>query len=88
MTIKEYYEMMKCNLRGWNKTHNWDGTPFAHDIEHHSKRAKTEFMKLLNKDFDKIMFDVSHGIITTEQYNQRLKVWNDCLTSIARMNIF
>lgn len=45
MTIKEYYEMMKCNLRGWNKTHNWDGTPFVHDIEHHSKRAKTEFMK-------------------------------------------
>lgn len=88
MTIREEYEKMKKELRIWNKRSNWDNTKYKYHLEHHSKRAKTEFLKLLNKDFDSMNFDVEYKIITVDEYNRLWKVWNDCSTSIAGMEIF
>ena len=88
MTVKQEYETMKRDLRDWNNRSSWDETRYAYHIEHHSKKARAAFLKLLNNDFEKMNFDIEHKIITVEQYNKIWKVWNDCSTSIANMNIF
>ena len=87
MTIREEYEMMKNELRRWNKRSNWDETKYSYHIEHHTKKAKKMFLNLLNKDFEKMNWDIKHGFITVEKFNQLWKVWNECSTSIANMNI-
>lgn len=87
MTVKQEYEKMQTELRSWNKKSNFDDTKYAYHIEHHSKKAKQMFLNLLNSDFEKINFDIKYGFITTEQYNKRWKVWNDCSRSIANMTI-
>ena len=88
MTVKQEYQEMKSELIRYNKASNWDGTRYLYPIEHHSKKAKTEFLRLLNKDFTEMNFDVEHKIITVEKFNKLYKVWNDCSISIANMNIF
>lgn len=88
MTIKEEYEYMKSELRMWNNRSNWDDTKYSFKIERYTKRAKTEFVKLLNKDFVNMNFDIEHGVISTEEYNKLWKVWNDCSRSITNMNVF
>lgn len=87
MTIKEEYEYMKAELRNWNNRSNWDDTKYSYNIERYTKRAKTEFIKLLNSDFNKMNFAINHGFISIEQYNKLWKVWNDCSRSISNMNI-
>lgn len=88
MTIKEEYEYMKSELRIWNNRSDWDDTKYSFNIERYTKKARTEFIKLLNKDFENMNFDIEHGIISVEKYNKLWKVWNDCSRSIANMNIF
>lgn len=88
MTIKKYYEEMKAELRRWNKRHDWDGTNFCYHIKFHSKKAKTIFVNLLNRDFENLQFDIQHKIITVEKFNREMKVWNDMSCSIANMVIF
>ena len=88
MTVKQEYDYMKSELRIWNKRSNWDETRYLYRIEHHSKKAKTEFLRLLNKDFMDMNFDIEHKIITVEKFNKLHKVWNDCSVSISNMNIF
>lgn len=87
MTIKEEYKLMKSELRTWNKRSFFDETPYLYHIEHHSKKAKTEMFKLLNRDFEIMNRDMELGIISVEKYNELWKVWNDCSTSIANMII-
>ena len=87
MTIKEYYEYMKRELRLWNKRTNWDDTKYAYHIEYHTKKAKTMLLNLLNEDFEKMNWDAKHGFITVDRFNQLWKVWNDCSRSIANMEI-
>lgn len=87
MTVNQEYEKMVTELRTWNKRSNFDETKYVYHIEHHTKKAKQMFLKLLNSDFNKIMFDAKYGFITTDQYNKRWKVWNDCSRSIAGMTI-
>lgn len=88
MTVKQYYEEMKAELRRWNKRHDWDGTNFCYHIEFHSKKAKTIFVNLLNKDFENLQLGIQRGTITAEKFNRDMKVWNDMSSSIANMNIF
>lgn len=88
MTIREEYETMKVELRIWNKRSDWDDTNYVYRIEHHSKRAKTELLKMLNSDFEKMNFDLQYGFISAEKYNKHWKVWNDCSRSIANMSIY
>ena len=88
MTVKQEYENMKSELRICNKRSNWDETRYSYRIEHHSKKAKTELLRLLNKDFMDMNFYIEHKIITVEKFNEMYKVWNDCSTSISNMNIF
>lgn len=87
MTIKEEYNKMKSELRLWNDRSNWDDTNYVYKIERYTKRAKTEFIKLLNSDFNKMNFNMKHGFISIEQYNRLWKIWNDCSRSISNMNI-
>lgn len=88
MTVKQEYEKMKSELRKCNKRSNWDETRYLYRIEHHSKKAKTEFLRLLNNDFMYMNFDIEHKLITVEKFNELHKVWNDCSISISNMNIF
>ena len=87
MTVKQEYEHMKAELRSWNRRSGWDQTKYAYHIEHHSKKARTMFLDLLNKDFEDMNFDIKHNIISVEQYNKLWKVWNDCSRSISNMVI-
>lgn len=87
MTINEEYELMKRELRAWNKRSDWDSTKYSYHIEHHTAKAKTMFLKLLNRDFEKMNFDIEHGFISTEKFNELWKVWNDCSRSISNMTI-
>ena len=87
MTVKEEYEYMKKELRIWNKRNNWDDTKWRFHIEHFTKRSQKMFFDLLNKDFEKIQFDARHGFITTDQFNHKMKIWNECSDSIANMVI-
>ena len=87
MTIKQEYEYMKSELRDWNNRSNWDDTKYCYHIERRTKKAKTMFLELLIKDFEKMNFDMKYGFITAEQYNKLWKVWNDCSRSIERIEI-
>lgn len=87
MTINEEYEIMKRELRTWNERSNWDSTKYSYHIEHHTAKSKAMFIKLLNKDFEKMNFDIRHGFISTEKFNKLWKVWNDCSRSISNMTI-
>lgn len=88
MTIREEYETMKVELRIWNKQSGWDDTKYYYHIDHTSKIAKSKLLKMLNADFEKMNFDMGHGIISVEKYNKLWKVWNDCSRSIAIMSIY
>ena len=87
MTVKEEYEYMKSELRIWNKKSNWDETKYRYHIERCTKRSQTMFFKLLNSDFEKIQFDIKYGFITCKQFDEKMKVWNECSDSIANMII-
>lgn len=87
MTVKQEYEKMKAELRSWNKRSNFDETKYAYRIEHYTKKSKQMFLKLLNSDFEKMNFDIKYGFISTDEYNELWKVWNDCSRSISIMKI-
>ena len=87
MTVKEEYELMKKELRKWNVKSNWDNTKYKYPLEHATKKSKKMFLDLLNKDFESMNRKMKRGTISTKEYNKLWKVWNDCSTSIANMNI-
>lgn len=88
MTVKEEFAAMVQELYGWNKKEGWSDTQFVYQIEHHSKKSKTMFNKILNERLYITELHYEHHIITSGQYIERMKILRDCERSIERMEIF
>lgn len=87
MTIREEYKEMKRELRKCNEATNWDGTQHTYEIGYSSKKARTEFVKLLNKDFEDRRIDLELNVIDMKEYDKRYKVWADRMTSVMNMKV-
>lgn len=88
MTVKEEFETMVQELYGWNKREGWTATQFVYSIEHHSKKSKTMFNKILNERRYHTEFQYESNILTYGQYIRRMKILRDCERSIECMEIF
>lgn len=88
MTVKEEFKTMVQELYSWNKKEGWNGTQFSYHIEHHSKKSKTMFNKILNECRYHIDIQYESNILTYRQYISRMKILRDCERSIERMEIF
>lgn len=85
MTIRAEFEEMRRELKRWNKKD--DTIPYKFHIEHHTKKAQKMMWEHVNRFFTEMNIDAKLGLMTTEEFNLKWKMFNDMSRSVSGMEI-